>query len=69
MFEWTGSLMSMAHALPIASTTGNELTAFVMLLTSAVLFAAWAIFDRKWAFLALPVIYAVSAIIGFVRWG
>ncbi len=69
IFEWIGSVLGMVYALLIASNTGHELLAFALLLTSAILFAAWAIIDKKWAFLALQVFYAVSAIIGFVRWG
>ena len=69
IFKWTGSALGMVYALLIASNTGHEILAFALLLTSSILFAAWAIIDRKWAFLALQLFYAVSAIIGFVRWG
>lgn len=69
IFEWTGSALGIVYALLIASNTGNEITAFLLLFLSAGLFAAWAVIDRRWAFLALQVFYACSAIIGFVRWG
>lgn len=69
VFEWLGSAMGIIYALLIASNTGNEITAFALLLTSAILFSAWAIIDHRWAFLSLQVFYAASAIIGFIRWG
>ena len=58
-----------AYALLIASNTGNEILGFGLLLVSAGLFAAWAVIDRRWAFLSLQFFYAASAIIGLVRWG
>jgi hypothetical protein len=67
-FEWTGSALGIVYALLIASNTGNEIFAFVLLLVSASLFAAWAVIDRRWAFLALQIFYAGSAILGFIRW-
>jgi len=67
-FEWTGSLTAMAYALLIASNTGNEILGFSLLLISALLFAAWGLIDRRWAFLALQGFYAASAIIGLIRW-
>ena len=68
IFEVTGSVLAMVYALLIASNTGNELLGFTLLLLSASLFAAWAVIDRRWAFLCLQFFYAVSAIIGLVRW-
>ncbi|MEM8576886.1 MAG: hypothetical protein AAGF60_03460 [Pseudomonadota bacterium] len=68
IFEWTGSLTAMAYALLIASNTGNEVLGFALLLISALLFAAWGLIDRRWAFLALQGFYAASAIIGLIRW-
>ena len=68
LFEVTGSVSAMIYALLIASNTGNELLGFTLLLVSASLFAAWAVIDRRWAFLCLQFFYAVSAIIGLVRW-
>ena len=67
-FEWTGSALGIVYALLIASNTGNEILAFVLLLVSASLFAAWAAIDRRWAFLSLQMFYAGSAILGFIRW-
>ncbi len=58
----------MIYALLIASNTGNEILGFSLLLASAILFAAWAIIDKRWAFLILQFFYATSAIIGLVRW-
>jgi len=69
IFEVSGSVLAMAYALLIASNTGNEVLGFTLLLVSAILFAAWGLLDRRWAFLALQFFYAVSAIIGLVRWG
>jgi uncharacterized membrane protein len=69
LFEVTGSVSAMAYALLIASNTGNELLGFSLLLVSALLFAAWGVIDRRWAFLTLQVFYAASAIIGLIRWG
>ena len=69
LFEVTGSVSAMAYALLIASNTGNEVLGFSLLLVSAVLFGAWGVIDRRWAFLTLQLFYAASAIIGLVRWG
>ena len=68
VFEVTGSVLAILYAMLIASNTGNELLGFALLLGSACLFAAWAVIDRRWAFLLLQIIYAASAIIGLVRW-
>ena len=68
-FEVTGSILAMAYALLIASNTGNELLGFALLLISSGLFAAWAVIDRRWAFLSLQFFYAISALIGLARWG
>lgn len=69
IFEITGSVLAMAYALLIASNTDNEVLGFSLLLVSAILFAAWAVIDKRWTFLLLQVFYATSAIIGLVRWG
>ncbi len=68
VFEVTGSVSAMVYALLIASNTGNEILGFTLLLLSALLFAGWATIDKRWAFLALQFFYAVSAIIGLIRW-
>ncbi len=68
IFEVTGSALAIAYALLIASNTGNEILGFSLLLVSSGLFAAWAVIDKRWAFLALQFFYATSAIIGFIRW-
>lgn len=69
IFEWLGSALGIVYALLIASNTGQELLAFTLLLSSAALFAGWALIDRRWAFLALQAFYAGSAILGLFRWG
>ena len=69
IFEISGSVLAMAYAMLIASNTGYEILGFSLLLISALLFAAWGVLDRRWAFLMLQVFYAVSAIIGLIRWG
>ncbi|MEM9045742.1 MAG: hypothetical protein AAGC81_13715 [Pseudomonadota bacterium] len=69
VFEVSGSVLAMAYALLIASNTGNEILGFSLLLVSALLFAAWGLIDKRWAFLCLQFFYAASAIIGLVRWG
>ncbi|WP_166416186.1 hypothetical protein [Cochlodiniinecator piscidefendens] len=69
VFEVSGSVLAMIYALLIASNTGNEVLGFSLLLLSALLFAAWALIDKRWAFFALQFFYAASAIIGLVRWG
>lgn len=66
--ETAGSVLAMAYALLIASNTGNEVLGFSLLLISALLFAGWGYLDRRWAFLALQGFYAVSAVIGLIRW-
>lgn len=68
-FEVSGSVLAMVYALLIASNTGNEVLGFTLLFISASLFAAWAVLDRRWAFLALQFFYAFSAVIGLIRWG
>lgn len=68
IFEVTGSALAIIYALLIASNTGNEILGFGLLLISALLFAGWALLDKRWAFLALQFFYAVSAIIGLIRW-
>ena len=68
VFEVSGSVLAMIYALLIASNTGNEILGFTLLLLSALLFAAWGFIDKRWAFLALQFFYAVSAIIGLIRW-
>ena len=67
-FEISGSMLAMIYALLIASNTGNEILGFSLLLLSALLFAGWGFMDKRWAFLALQFFYAISAIIGLVRW-
>ncbi|MEP3638934.1 MAG: hypothetical protein ABJN14_16910 [Paracoccaceae bacterium] len=69
IFEISGSVLAMAYAMLIASNTGYEILGFSLLLISALLFAAWGVLDRRWAFLLLQVFYAISAIIGLIRWG
>jgi len=68
IFEFSGSVLAIIYALLIASNTGNEILGFTLLLNSAVLFAAWAVLDKRWAFLILQFFYATSAIIGLIRW-
>jgi len=68
VFEVTGSALAIVYALLLASNTGNELLGFSLLLISSGLFAVWALIDRRWAFLSLQFFYAVSALIGLVRW-
>ena len=68
IFEVTGSSLAIAYALLVASNTGNEVLGFALLLISSGLFALWAIIDRRWSFLILQFFYALSAIIGLVRW-
>lgn len=66
--EVVGSGMAMVYAVLIASNTGNERLGFALLLGSALLFAGWAVLDRRWAFLLLQLFYAGSAILGLIRW-
>ena len=68
IFEVTGSILAIAYALLVASNTGNEILGFSLLLLSSALFALWAVIDRRWAFLMLQFFYAISAIIGLIRW-
>lgn len=67
-FEVSGSVLAMLYALLIASNTGNEVLGFTLLLLSSGLFAAWAVIDKRWAFLVLQFFYAASAVIGLIRW-
>ena len=69
IFEVSGSILAMIYALLIASNTGKEILGFSLLLLSALLFSAWAVIDKRWAFFALQFFYAASAIIGLIRWG
>lgn len=66
--EWAGSGLGVIYAILIASNTGSEMVAFVLLFLSGALFAAWAIIDRRWAFLVLQIFYIGSALFGLVRW-
>lgn len=66
VFEVTGSVLA-TYALLIASNTGNEIVGFTLLLVSSSLFAAWAIIDKRKAFLGLQFFYAASAIVGPIR--
>ena len=68
IFEITGSILAIVYALLVASNTGNEVLGFSLLLSSAGLFALWAVIDRRWAFLMLQFFYAISAVIGLIRW-
>ncbi|MDM5147487.1 hypothetical protein NQX30_03765 [Candidatus Persebacteraceae bacterium Df01] len=68
LFEVSGSVLAIFYALLIASNTGNEILGFTLLLVSSGLFAAWAVIDKRWAFLLLQFFYASSAIIGLIRW-
>ena len=68
-FETTGSILAIVYAVLIASNTGNEILGFTLLFFSAALFAAWAVIDKRWAFLVLQVFYAATAILGLFRWG
>jgi hypothetical protein len=68
LFEVSGSVLTIFYALLIASNTGNEILGFTLLLVSSGLFAAWAVIDKRWAFLLLQFFYASSAIIGLIRW-
>ena len=69
LFEVTGSGLAIFYALLIAMNIDLEVLAFSLLLLSALLFAAWAIVDRRWAFLTLQLFYITAAIIGLLRWG
>ena len=68
IFEVTGSILAIVYALLVASNTGNEILGFSLLLLSSALFALWAVIDRRWAFLMLQFFYAISAVIGLIRW-
>lgn len=65
--EVIGSLLAVAYALLLASNTGYEILGFAILLVSSGLFAAWAVIDKRWAFLTLQFFYALSAVIGLIR--
>jgi hypothetical protein len=67
VFEITGSALAIAFAMLTASNTDNETLGFTLLLISALLFAGWAVVDRRWAFLFLQFFYVISAIIGLIR--
>lgn len=69
IFETTGSLTAMAYALLIAMNVGAEVLGFALLGLSALLFAIWAVIDRRWSFLALQGFYFTSAVVGIIRWG
>ena len=68
IFEVIGSTLAIAYALLVASNTGNEVLGFALFLVSSGLFALWAVLDRRWAFLTLQFFYALSAVIGLIRW-
>lgn len=66
--EIVGSIIAVVYTVLIASNTGSEMLAFSLLLVGTIPFGVWAITDRKWAFLALQLFYAASAVVGLVRW-
>ena len=68
VFEWLGSGLAILFALLNASNTGNEVLGFTLLFASAALFAAWAVIDRRWAFLVLQFFYMGAAVYGVVSW-
>ena len=68
-FETLGSILAILYAVLIASNTGNEILGFALLFVSAFLFAAWAVIDKRWAFLLLQVFYIATAVLGIIRWG
>lgn len=68
VFEFVGSACAIIYALLIASNTGKEVLGFSLLLISSLLFALWAISDKRWFFLALQFFYVVSSVIGLIRW-
>lgn len=68
IFEFTGSILAIFYAVLIASNTGNEILGFILLLASALLFAGWAVIDKRWSFMVLQFFYVVTAIVGLIRW-
>jgi len=66
--EVVGSIFAVVYTVLIASNTDNEMLAFALLLVGTIPFGVWAVVERKWAFLALQLFYAASAVIGLVRW-
>lgn len=68
LFEFAGSALAIIYALLIASNIGKEILGFSLLLISSGLFAAWAVIDKRWAFLSLQFFYAPSVLIGLARW-
>ena len=68
VFEVAGSGLAIIYAMMIALNVGLEVQGFALLLISALLFAGWAIIDKRWAFLLLQGFYVTSAIIGLIRW-
>ena len=68
VFEVAGSGLAIIYAMMIALNVGLEVQGFALLLISALLFAGWAIIDKRWAFLLLQGFYITSAIIGLIRW-
>lgn len=66
--EKAGSALAICYAMLIASNTGYELLGFALLLVSSAFFALWAVIDRRMAFFSLQLFYALSAIIGLMRW-
>ncbi len=69
LFEYSGSALAIAYALLIASNTGSEVIGFLLLMLSSLLFAGWALIDRRWAFLVLQGFYTACAVLGMLRWG
>ena len=69
VLEVFGSVLAIAYAMLIATNTGTEVLGFILLLISALLFAGWGIFDKRWAFVVLQAFYVAAAVIGLIRWG
>tara|TARA_Y200000002_G_C22666769_1_gene658321 strand:- start:1810 stop:2028 length:219 start_codon:yes stop_codon:yes gene_type:complete len=66
--EWLGVLTAVAYSLLLASNTGHETIGFTLLLISAITIGLWASLCKHYGILFLQFFYALSGIIGIVRW-
>ncbi|MDB2324826.1 hypothetical protein N9W44_04620 [Alphaproteobacteria bacterium] len=66
--EWFGVMTAIVYSLLVASNTGYEVLAFLLLFISAISIGLWAFICKHYGMLILQFFYASAGIIGVVRW-
>jgi len=68
VLEWFGVVTAITYSLFMASNVGLEFLGFVLLFVSAISIGAWADLGGHRGILLLQFFYAVTGLIGMVRW-